>query len=309
MLTVGLPVVLAVVVALAMAACQPDSPTANQGPDGPSATVGQPTAAPTPATQTPTATPTATAAEPPATPPPATPAPAAGPVWTVGARPLPLRPDGFGQVLPTPEVLRDRRLPTADRLPPPPGDAYASSQQPVPADVLRRSTWTSACPVRVDQLRYLTLSFWGFDGRHHTGEMIVNARVAADVLAAFGKLHAARFPLEEMRVVSPPELDAAPTGDGNNTTAFVCRAARGQTRWSAHAYGLAVDVNPFCNPYLRSDLVLPELASAYLDRGWVRPGMIRPGDVVVRAFTAIGWTWGGTWTSPVDRMHFSATGG
>jgi hypothetical protein len=239
----------------------------------------------------------------PATPPPAAPAP-----WVVGLRPLPLRPDGYGQVLPTPEVLADRRLPTQDRLPPPPTAAFASTVQPVPDDVLRRSTWRTGCPVRVDQLRYLTMSFWGFDGRHHTGEMIVNARVAAAVVSVFGALHAARFPLEEMRVVSAAELDAPPTGDGNDTTAFVCRPARGQTRWSAHAYGLAIDLNPFCNPYLRRDLVLPELASAYLDRGWVRPGMIRPGGAVVRAFTAIGWTWGGTWSSPRDQMHFSATG-
>ena len=79
-------------------------------------------------------------------------------------------------------------------------------------------------------------------------------------------------------------------------------------RWSTHAYGLAVDLNPFQNPYRRGDLVLPELASAYLDRGRVRPGMIRPGDVVTKAFAAIGWTWGGTWRSPTDSMHFSATG-
>ena len=78
----------------------------------------------------------------------------------------------------------------------------------------------------------------------------------------------------------------------------MCRRARTQTRWSTHAYGLAVDLNPFQNPYRRGDLVLPELASAYLDRGRVRPGMIRPGDVVTKAFAAIGWTWGGTWRSP-----------
>jgi hypothetical protein len=212
-------------------------------------------------------------------------------------------------VLPTPAVLADRRLPTIDRLPPPPDSRYTVTSAAVPADVLRRSTWRPECPVRAEQLRYLTLSFWGFDGRHHTGEMLVNAQVADDVIRVFGRLHAAQFPLEEMRVVAAAELDAPPTGDGNNTTAFVCRPARGQTRWSAHAYGLAIDVNPFCNPYQRADFVLPELASAYLDRGWVRPGMVRRGDAVVGAFSAIGWTWGGTWTSPRDLMHFSATGG
>ena len=112
-----------------------------------------------------------------------------------------------------------------------------------------------------------------------------------------------------MRLVTGADLEAHPTGDGNNTAAFVCRAARKQTRWSAHAYGLAVDINPFQNPYRRGDLVLPELAGAYLDRSPSRPGMVQPGDAVTGAFAAIGWTWGGTWRTPRDLMHFSATGG
>lgn len=169
------------------------------------------------------------------------------------------------------------------------------------------STWSSECPVTLDDLRYLTVSFWGFDGGHHTGEIIVHREVAADVVDVFEQLHAERFPLEEMRLIGDADLDAAPTGDGNNTAAFVCRPMRGGNSWSEHAYGLTIDINPFLNPYVRGDVVIPELASAYLDRGWHRPGMIQPGDVVTEAFAAIGWTWGGTWSSP-DLMHFSRGG-
>lgn len=194
------------------------------------------------------------------------------------------------------------------RSSPPAGNAYASTISVVPAAVLARSTWQAACPVKATDLRYLTMAFWGFDGRAHTGEMLVNASGAAGITKAFGKLFAAHFPLEEMRVTSPAELTLAPTGDGNSTSAFVCRPARGQTTWSAHAYGLAVDVNPFCNPYTQGDLVLPELASAYVDRSRKRPGMVLAGDATVRAFAAIGWSWGGAWTSPKDRMHFTANG-
>jgi hypothetical protein len=202
----------------------------------------------------------------------------------------------------------NRSLPTTDHLPPPRRAAYRSTISPVPAPVLARSTWHRDCPVRPRDLRYLTMSFWGFDGRTHTGEMIVAARVAAPVTRAFGSLFRARYPIEEMRVVPAAELTAPPTGDRNNTTAFVCRRAVGQQRWSAHALGLAVDLNPFCNPYRRDDLVLPELASSYLDRADHRPGMIQPGGPVLRAFTAIGWHWGGKWSKPVDLHHFSATG-
>ena len=243
-----------------------------------------------------------------ATRPSATTGPAGG--WRVGARPLPLRPDGFGEVLPTPAALRDRRLPTLDRLPAPPGGRFRSSVRPISPAVRARmgTTWKPGCPVGLADLRDVNVSFRGFDGRAHTGELVVHRRVAAGVVSVFARLYRARFPIEEMRLVTGADLTARPTGDGNNTAAFVCRAARKQTRWSAHAYGLAIDVDPFQNPYHRGDLVLPELASAYLARGDRRPGMIHRGDVVTTAFAAIGWTWGGTWRSPKDLMHFSATG-
>jgi hypothetical protein len=230
--------------------------------------------------------------------------------WRVGASPLRLRPDGYGQVLPTPRELRVRRLPTVDRLPPPAGGEYQAAVEPVSARVRRRmgSTWSPGCPVTLDDLRYVRTSFWGFDGRPHTGELVVNARVADDVVGVFRRLYRARYPIEEMRLVTTDDLEAHPTGDGNNTAAFVCRPARGQSEWSAHAYGLAVDVNPFLNPYRDGDLVLPELAGAYLERSWHRPGMITAHGDVVGAFRAIGWTWGGTFASVSDPMHFSATG-
>jgi hypothetical protein len=220
---------------------------------------------------------------------------------------LPLRADGYGQVQPTPPELVDRRLPPSWTLGPA-GAEFSADVRAVPADVAARSTWSPECPVALDDLRYVALSFWGFDDRAHVGELLVHGSVADDLVGVFAALFAARFPIEEMRVVAPEELDAPPTGDGNNTTAFVCRPTRGATSWSQHAYGLAVDINPFHNPYVKGDLVLPELASAYVDRDEQRPGMVAAGDVATGAFAAIGWGWGGDWTSLRDWMHFSASG-
>ncbi len=232
--------------------------------------------------------------------------------WILGATPLPKAPDGTPLVLPTPAALRDRRLSSVDRLPPPPLDApYRSAAAPIDAALAARmgTTWQPGCPVPLADLRHLTLSYWGFDDRPHTGELIVNARVADDIQRALGRLFAARFPMEEMRIVEPADLAAESTGDGNTTAAFVCRAVRGTASTpSAHSSGLAVDINPFQNPYKKGPSVLPELASAYLDRSWARPGMITKGDVVTRAFAEIGWTWGGNWNSSTDNMHFSANG-
>lgn len=233
--------------------------------------------------------------------------------WRLGATPLPLRRDGFGMVSPTPPQLEDRRLPTIERLPPPrsgrfeftvgSGDqAILAGMPPVHPD----------CPVQLDDLAYVTVSFWGFDGRPHTGELVIHRRVARKIVGVFARLYGARFPIEEMRLITAADLAAPPTGDGNNTAAFLCRvslgAARRQKQWSAHAYGLAIDLNPFQNPYWHGTLVRPELAASYLDRKRVRPGMIRSDDVVTQAFAEIGWTWGGAWQSKFDYMHFSENG-
>ena len=235
---------------------------------------------------------------------------APAPSWRLGASPLPLRPDGFGRVLPTPPLLRDRRLPTKDLLPPPAGGRFAATIGPVTGAIRTRmgETWSPACPVALARLRYVTVSFRGFDRKPHTGELVVSARVAANVVGVFRRLYAQGFPIEEMRLPTTADLRAKPTGDGNNTAAYVCRAARGQKSFSAHAYGTAIDVNPFQNPEVRRDLVLPELASAYKDRSWRRPGMFLSGSPAVAAFTRIGWGWGGTWTSLKDPMHFSLSG-
>ncbi len=180
--------------------------------------------------------------------------------------------------------------------------------EPVSDEVLARSTWAPGCPVEPEDLAYLTLSYWGFDQQPHTGEMIVHRDVAEAIVGVFEKIHEARFPIEEMRVVRLEELDALPTGDGNNTTGFVCRPVVGGSRFSEHASGLAVDINPFHNPYRKDEIVLPELAGHYLDRSLAQPGMILDGDVVVEAFAAIGWGWGGHWRSLEDYHHFSHNG-
>ncbi|MFO7549598.1 MAG: M15 family metallopeptidase [Acidimicrobiia bacterium] len=209
----------------------------------------------------------------------------------------------------TPPALRERAITAADRLPPPTGDRFAASITTVSAEVAARSTWRPGCPVTLEEVRYLTVSFWGFDGAAHTGELIVHETVADDVVQVFARLFEARFPIEEMRVIAAEELDLPPTGDGNVTTGFVCRPVVGTTStWSQHAYGLAVDVNPFQNPYRKGEVTLPELAGSYLDRDWVRPGMIFEGDAVTAAFAEIGWTWGGTWRTLTDLHHFSSNG-
>jgi hypothetical protein len=228
------------------------------------------------------------------------------PQW-LGTRVLPTTAAGYGEISSTPKALRERRFTLPDTVPMLPGKGFASQVgSPAPADVIARSTWVPGCPVEAAELAWVRLTFWGFDDARHTGELLVNASVADDIVEAFRDLYRARFPIEEMRITTRAELDAPPTGDGNDTGAFNCRPVAGQTSgFSEHAYGLAVDVDPFQNPYVKGSLVLPELSSSYLDRGDARPGMIEPDGPVVRAFARIGWGWGGGWHTLKDLQHFS----
>jgi hypothetical protein len=217
--------------------------------------------------------------------------------------------EGEVVVQPTPAALQNRQLQALSLLAPPASDEYEATVQPFDGDPLRRSTWNESCPIPTAELRYVTVSFWGFDGNHHTGELVVAAAEADDIIEVFGQMHTIRFPIEGMRIVTPLDVVARRTGDANNTASYVCRQVTGGTRFSEHAFGLAIDINPFQNPYQRQDEVIPALASSYLDRGNVRPGMIvagdAAGDAVIAAFAEAGWAWGGNWSSLKDYQHFA----
>lgn len=216
--------------------------------------------------------------------------------------------NGYAAPQDTPAELIDRKLPPVDVLPLPTSYDFSGTISPFDGEPLARSTWHDGCPVTAAQLRYVTVTYWGFDERPHQGELILHQDVALDVARAFKQIYEARFPIEEMRIVRPDELTALPTGDGNNSASFVCRAVTLGDKFSQHAYGLAIDVNPFHNPYIRGELVLPELATFYLDRSQDFDGMLHPDSAPVEAFLELGWGWGGNWNSLKDYQHFSQNG-
>lgn len=219
------------------------------------------------------------------------------------------RPDGFGYAQPTPPEFVERKLPPRPLFVDPSDDEFRATIMEVPDYVIARSTWREGCPVTVAELRYILMTYWGFDDKPHTGEMLINASVAEDIVNVFHTLYDARYPIEEMRVWSVEEMEAPPTGDFNITDSYTCRPVATQTSgWSRHSYGLAIDLNPFQNPYIKGDLIVPELSESYTHRDWDRPGMVHHGDLVWQAFHDIGWSWGGDWSSLKDYTHFSADG-
>ena len=172
-------------------------------------------------------------------------------------------------------------------------------------------SWHRGCPVAPASLRRLRLDYWGFDGRAHTGALIVNVKAVASLTRVFSRLYEARFPIRRMRPIDAYGGSDERSLDADNTAAFNCRyaVASGPKRWSVHAYGLAVDVNPVENPYVLGNNVHPRAGRAYLDRSRYRPGMAVLGRLLVRVFADAGWQWGGRWTGSPDYQHFSMSGG
>ena len=176
-----------------------------------------------------------------------------------------------------------------------------------PADL--RFSYRSGCPVGPAQLRLVRVSYRGFDGRVHLGSLVVSSRVTRDVVSVFRRLYKARFPIRRMTPVSAYRGSDDASMAADNTSAFNCRRAVGSAsgRWSQHAYGTAIDVNPVENPYILGNRVLPPAGRRYVDRTRLRGGMALEGGALVKAFASVGWKWGGRWTSP-DYQHFSVSG-
>jgi hypothetical protein len=168
-------------------------------------------------------------------------------------------------------------------------------------------SWHRGCPVVLRDLRLLTLTHWGYDGKQHTGRLAVHRAVAGEVVHAFRALYADRFPIRRMVLVDAYGASDFRSIEADNTSAFNCRFVDGTTRWSEHAFGRAIDVNPIENPYVAGGRTSHAASRPYLDRARHRLGMAFEGGALVRAFDAIGWGWGGRWTSAQDYQHFSAS--
>ena len=146
--------------------------------------------------------------------------------------------------------------------------------------------------------------FVGFDGRARRGALVVHHSAARDVVTAFRALYRARFPIRRMRPIQAYGATTSLSIEADNTSAFNCRSATGSSRWSEHAYGRAIDINPIENPYVsggrtshRGERRLPRPVAA-------AAGTAVEGGALVEAFDAVGWGWGGRWSSIVDYQHF-----
>ena len=187
--------------------------------------------------------------------------------------------------------------------------------QPVQAELRSGGFWHSGCPVALSDLRLVTMSYWGFDGRVQTGQLVVSKVASGPLKRAFGRLYRLHFPIHHMRLADYYGPKSGRPRDGDVTESFECRQAvpspctggNGTGSWSMHAYGLAVDINTVENPYVGCGQSRDPAARKYFDRTRHRKGMVTL--KAIGAFASIGWGWGGSWVGNTkDYMHFSSTG-
>lgn len=178
---------------------------------------------------------------------------------------------------------------------------------------MQGSSWHAdrPCPSRED-LVLLTVPYIAFDSKTKTGQLIVAKTHAGEVAAVFDSIfESGTFRIERMDLIDEFHGNDDASMAANNTSAFNCRYVGGSTVLSAHALGIAIDINPIQNPYVSQSNTYPPAGKAY-DQPQERTsdvvGIILEGDIVTSAFAAQGWIWGGSWSTKKDYQHFSRNG-
>ncbi|MFN7038014.1 MAG: M15 family metallopeptidase [Alphaproteobacteria bacterium] len=174
-------------------------------------------------------------------------------------------------------------------------------------DMIEKNIWNEKCPVSIDRLRLLSLSYYGFDNNvHDDGQMIVLDIVSDRVLIIFKELYNKKFPIKKIKLMNDYNGDDDLSMKDNNSSAFMCREITGGGKASLHSYGVAIDINPIQNPYFKpsdQNIILSPIKSSYfVNRTNIRPGMV---ETVKDIFINNGFKiWGGNWNDPIDWMHF-----
>lgn len=173
---------------------------------------------------------------------------------------------------------------------------------------IKGKSYKDNCTVPLSDLRYLHVLHVGFDGETHEGEIICNKAIADDLLDIFRQLYDAGYQIEKIKLVDEYDADDEKSMADNNSSAFNFRFISHSTTVSNHGYGLAIDINPLYNPYVKTVNgrlnVEPANSTAYVDRTQDFDHKIDENDLAYQLFIAHGFEWGGSWRSSKDYQHF-----
>ena len=179
--------------------------------------------------------------------------------------------------------------------------------EPVPQKIQERMKGVSLpgdAKIAVADLRYLTLPYHDFEGQVQQGEMVCNVKIAKDLIAVFRELFEKQYQFCSIRLIDDFGGSDEASMLANNTSCFNYRTKSGSSALSSHALGLAVDVNPMQNPFVKRGKVYPETATDFVDRNLDFAHKIDTQDACYKSFKAHGFRWGGLWRSAKDYQHF-----
>ncbi|WP_026521223.1 M15 family metallopeptidase [Butyrivibrio sp. VCB2001] len=212
---------------------------------------------------------------------------------------------------PEPEIIEE---PEPEPEPSPERITYMDGfyYEPISNEVFKRISGISYpvdCTVSLDELRYVGLMYVDFNGEPQKGELICNKALAQDMVEIFYELYSNDYQLESVKLVDEYGGDDTASMLANNTSCFNYRVVEGTTRLSNHAYGRAIDINPFYNPYITYNKdgttnVSPAGSEAYADRSASFPYKIDENDLAYKLFKEHGFKWGGDWNNSKDYQHF-----
>lgn len=186
------------------------------------------------------------------------------------------------------------------------GDAVFVSE-PIPFEIQERMKDVSLpqdARIDISDLRYLTLPYYDFEGQVQQGEMVCNVKIAKDLIAVFRELFEKQYQFCSIRLIDDFGGSDEASMLANNTSCFNYRTKSGSSALSSHALGLAVDVNPMQNPFVKRGKVYPETATDFVDRNLDFAHKIDTQDACYKSFKAHGFRWGGLWRSAKDYQHF-----
>lgn len=174
---------------------------------------------------------------------------------------------------------------------------------------MQGKTYHQNAYIQRSDLRYLRLHYVDFEGEERVGEMVCNRAIADDLLDIFRQLFEARYPIERIQLPDDFDADDERQMRANNTSCFCFRVIKGSSKLSAHAQGLAVDLNPLYNPCVKTRrdgtlFIQPSTAASYVDRSRRFAHKIDRQDLAYRLFIQHGFSWGGAWRSSKDYQHF-----
>ena len=174
---------------------------------------------------------------------------------------------------------------------------------------MQDKSYKKDCTIKRSELRYLRLSHYDREDQEYVGEIVCNKMIAHDLKEIFQELHKAHYPIERMRLIDDYDADDERSMQDNNTSCFNFRTIAGSKKLSKHSMGMAIDINPLYNPYVkqRKDgtlIVQPSSARKYANRNKSWPYKIDRKDLCYRLFIKHGFKWGGSWSSSKDYQHF-----